>query len=342
MIFFNIKIIPYTLLLFQFLLIYGCASLNPFKENKFYYKNGYQNVRLHSENENVRNLHPVKIDPVRVEGALKLILTKYGPKTESLFQDNKILAYSIAISEALGEAKPNQDVIFTQEGWYKKKSLSNNLVTSGRLFYNKNGLNVIFGSVMRQGTLSETDPMLSHGVNPDLIKNPYAPGSRYQTIKSGYTLTTIPNSGVFRPKEAKGRVDWLVFTPKALSARSDLTFDQKKFSTASNFQVQGLRNELNTLKRELQNIRQNQQNSYNPGYGNYYVPRQRYNAPLPPYGYFPNPNYQYPAQQNSQIIQQTPANKSNRQISLKSLDSMRQRGLISEETYIKKVQELGY
>ena len=76
--------------------------------------------------------------------------------------------------------------------------------------------------------MSETDPMLSHGVNPDLKKNPYAPGSRYQTIKSKYILTTIPNSGVFRPKEAKGRVDWLVFTPKALTARSDLTFDQKK------------------------------------------------------------------------------------------------------------------
>ena len=97
--------------------------------------------------------------------------------------------------------------------------------------------------------MSETDPMLSHGVNPDLKKNPYAPGSRYQTIKSKYILTTIPNSGVFRPKEARGRVDWLVFTPKALTARSDLTFDQKKFSTASNFQVQGLRNELNTLKK---------------------------------------------------------------------------------------------
>ena len=42
-------------------------------------------------------------------------------------------------------------------------------------------------------------------------KNPYAPGSRYQTIKSKNVLTTIPNSGVFRPKEAKGRRDWLVF-----------------------------------------------------------------------------------------------------------------------------------
>jgi hypothetical protein len=68
--------------------------------------------------------------------------------------------------------------------------------------------------------------------------------------------------------------------------------------------------------------------------------RQQYNVPPPPYGYYPNPNYQYPNQGNSQVNRQIPNN--NRQISLKSLESMRQRGLISEETYIKKVQELGY
>ena len=174
--------------LFLLLSIYNCSSLNLFEDNKFYYKNGYQRVKLHSENDNIRNVHPVKIDPLRIEGALKLILTKYGPKAESLFQDAKILSYSIAISEALTEAKPNQDVVFTQEGWYRKKAISNNLVTSGRLFYNKNGLNIIFGSVMRKGALSETDPLLSPAVNPDLKTNPYAPGSRYQTIKSKYIL----------------------------------------------------------------------------------------------------------------------------------------------------------
>jgi hypothetical protein len=73
------------------------------------------------------------------------------------------------------------------------------------------------------------------------------------------------------------------------------------------------------------------------------MPRQQYNMPPPPpppYGYYPNQYYNYPIQQNSQVNQQVP--KNNRQISLKSLESMRQRGLISEETYIKKVQELGY
>ena len=150
----------------------NCSSLNFFEDNKFYYKNGYQRVQLHIENESIRNLHPVKLDPLRIEGALKLIITKYGPKAEAIFQEDKILPYSIAISEALLEAKSNQDVVFTIEGWFKKKSLSDNRVTSGRIFYNKNGLNIIFGSVMRKGNLSETDPMLSHGVNPNLQENP--------------------------------------------------------------------------------------------------------------------------------------------------------------------------
>jgi len=323
-------------------LITSCSSLNFFEDNKFYYKNGFQRVQLHSENKSVRNIHPVKIDPLRLEGALKLIITKYGPKAESLFQEDKLLPYSISISEALLEAKPNQDVVFTVEGWFKKKALSDNRVTSGRIFYNKNGLNIIFGSVMRKGNMSETDPMLSHGINPDLDKNPYAPGSRFQSIKSAYMLTTIPNSGVFRPKEARGRVDWLVFSPSALTARNALSLDQKRLSSAANFQVQGLRDELNVLKRELRNLR-------GTGYPNYYNNNPNY-VYRPPNGYVQQqmrannyPNYPYPPQ-NYQMPQnyQAPRNDPNKQISLKSLESMRERGLISEETYVDKLKELGF
>ena len=55
--------------------------LNLFEDNKFYYKNGYQRVQLHSENDNVRNIHPVKIDPLRIEGALKLNINKIWSKS---------------------------------------------------------------------------------------------------------------------------------------------------------------------------------------------------------------------------------------------------------------------
>ncbi len=336
----RIKKILFILL---FVSLSSCSTLNPFKDNKFYYKNGYQRVQLDVENENVKNIHPIKINPLKIEGALKLIITKWGPKSQTLFQKQKYLPYSVAISEALEEAKPNQDVVFTIEGWYRKKTLSENRVTSGRVFYNKNGLNIIFGSIMRKGNMSDTDPMVSAGVNPDLAKNPYVPGSRYKTVKSEFLLSTIPNSGVFRPKEAKGRADWLVFTGKALQARGELTADQRKFATGANIQVQGLRDEVQQLKRELQSLRSPRQ----PGFYGY--PQYQYGArppyqqppaqgaypyypPAPPYGYQAPPQQQYFPSQRPQT----------NNLSLKSLESMRERGLISEENYLKKLKELGY
>ena len=66
----------------------------------------------------------------------------------------------LLLVKLLAEAKSNQDVVFTVEGWYRKKTLSENRVTSGRVFYNKNGLNIIFGSIMRKGNISDTDPMV--------------------------------------------------------------------------------------------------------------------------------------------------------------------------------------
>ena len=322
----------------------SCSSLNPFKDNKFYYKNGYQRVQLDVENENIRNIHPVKINPLKIEGALKLIVTKYGAKSETLFQKDKFLPYSVAISEALTEAKSNQDVVFTVEGWYKKKTLSDNRVTSGRVFYNKNGLNIIFGSIMRKGNMSDTDPMLSAGINPDLRKNPYVPGSRYQSVRSEFLLSTIPNSGVFRPKEAKGRADWLVFTRKALQARDHLTSDQRKFATGANIQVQGLRDEVQQLKRELQSMR-NPQQIVPYGYPQYQYQAPLYQQPRPyppqqggyPY-YPPAPQYGYPQQQQYYPTQKPNTNN----LTLKSLEKMRERGLISEENYLKKLKEFGY
>ena len=329
-----------------FIILSSCSSYNLFEENKFYYKNGYQRVQLDIENESIRNIHPVKINPLKIEGALKLVITKYGAKSETLFQKNKILPYSVSISEALADAKSNQDVVFTIEGWYKKKTLSDNRVTSGRVFYNKNGLNIIFGSIMRKGNMSETDPMLSSGINPDLRKNPYVPGSRYQSVRSEFILSTIPNSGVFRPKEAKGRADWLVFSGKALQARDDLTADQRKFATGANIQVQGLRDEVQKLRSELQSLRYPRQ-PVPYGYPQYqygtmpspyqqppaYPPQQR------AYPYYPPPySNQAPPPQQYYPVQKSQTNN----LSLKSLEKMRERGLISEENYLKKLKELGY
>ena len=56
-----------------------------------------------------------------------------------------------------------------------------------------------------------------------------------------------------------------------------------------------------------------------------------YPPPQPPYGYQVPPQQYYPVQK--------PQTKN---LSLKSLEKMRERGLISEENYLKKLKELGY
>ena len=78
------------LFLFLILMLSSCSSvLDILEDNKFYYKNGYQRVQLDIENENTKNIHPVKIEASRIEGALKLILTRFGNKPQLLFLTKK-------------------------------------------------------------------------------------------------------------------------------------------------------------------------------------------------------------------------------------------------------------
>ena len=342
------KILHITILFF----LVGCSSINIFEDNKYYYKSGYQRVQLDSEDKRIKNIHPININSTSIEGALKLVITTYGGKPQALFPDDRIYSYSKAISEALKEAEPDEDVVFTIEGWYKQKGLSANKVTSGRIFYNKSGLNLIFGSILREGNISETDPMLSGAINPDLKRNPYAPGSRFQTINNKYRLSALPNSGVFRPSVAKNRKDWLVFSSNALRPRRSLSRQEQTMALRSNIAVEQLKQQLQDLRRELRSVK----NPYQQN-GRYYPPPQatQYNSPYiqRPYdmnnqGPYPN-NYIYsqPGTNNQGNYQQNSVvqprnNIPNNQITLKSLESMRERGLISEENYFKKLKELGY
>ena len=325
--------------LFLFFIIASCSTVSDFlTENKFYYKSGYNRVQLDIEDKRIKNAHPIMIDPTRIEGALKLVLTRFGGKPQQLFTERKVFDYAAAISEALAEAKPNQDVVFTIEGWYTQKGLSDNRVTSGRIFYNQSGLNLIFGSILRKGAIHETDPMLSAGLERDLKKNPYSPGSRFQTIRNKFRLSALPNSGVFRPAAAKKRPDWLVFTKKALRPRGFLSTGEQNIALRSNIEVENLRSELQSLKKELRSISRpnSQRYQYPPNYRQtpYNMNVQRPYNNQPPYPNQPNTGYYNQNAQNN--------NSYENQLSLKSLESMRERGLISEESYLKKLKELGY
>ncbi|MEL0246751.1 MAG: hypothetical protein VW954_06025 [Alphaproteobacteria bacterium] len=325
---------------------------NLISSDEILFLSAYENVKIVEQDSQStgQNSHPVNISEERVEGALKLLLFRVGNNTKSLFPGKKLEIISYNISKGLSKANKNQDVVFTMEDWYSGlpgTRLKDNRVVSGRVFYNKDGLNVIFGSVLRKGFQSTTDPMLVSR-NPDLKTNPYVPGSRSFSVKNPFALAVPPNSGIMKPRVAKGRADWIILTSKSLVARSNLSENDRKAARTSNIEVQGLKSEVQQLRQELQSLRSpNQQFRYN---AQPYPYQQPYPYPYPyqqqPYPYQqPNYAYPYPNQniyQNQQYGQPRPKVSPNNQLSLKQLENMRSRGLISEESYLKKLKELGY
>ena len=339
-----IKIINYKIVL-SFLFLCSCSINETFQStfgSKFFYKSGHEAVRLANQDvKTIKNIHPINIPMEKVEGALRLILIKEKNTSHQLFDERDLSNYSRAISDALREAKPHQDVIITVEGWYKAKYIKNNHVSSARIFYNRKGLNIIFGSIMRKGIVHETDALVAATVNPDLKKNPYVPGSRTKSIKNPYALTAPINSGVFRPKEARNRVDWLVFTPKALRSRGPISVEDRRLAYRSNIEVQNFRNELNKLKAELRNFRNNRNLNYSNQYNNpkyqYYENKSKYIQPRYNYPYnqryFESPNI-------SQNSNQRITNSSIRNAKINEVINLRKRGLISKEEFDQRIKNL--
>ncbi len=349
-------------ILITLLFLNSCSSVpdaitGMFTDEKVLFLSAYENVKVVEQDSNLsgKNIHPVNVSGDRIEGALKLLLYRVGKKTSSLFPDNKLKVITDSISKGLTIAKSNEDVIFTIESWYADlpgTRLKDNRVVSGRVFYNKDGLNVIFGSVLREGFQSTTDPMLQSR-NPDLEKNPYMPGSRLVSVRNPFALAVPPNSGILKPRIAKGRVDWIVLSNKSLIPRADISESQRKLARSSNIEVQGLKNEVEQLRQELRSLRSPNQRYQYPPQGNVYNRQTniqpygyqyRYPSPYPyPYPYpqpYQNPNQQAYPNLNNQTIQNQ--GQASRELSLKSLENMRSRGLISEESYLRKLKELGY
>ena len=325
----------------------GCSSLEDiFIDSNVLYLSNYENVKVVPQDSNLTgpNQHPIQVSSDRIDGALKLLLIRVGKKTQSLFPDEKLSVVTDAIERGLSKAGPKEDVVFTIESWYSGlpgTRLKDNRVVSGRIFYNKDGLNVIFGSVLRKGFQSTTDPMLVSR-NPDLKKNPYVPGSRIISVQNPFAIAAPPNSGIVRPRIAKRRADWIVLTRNSLVARGGLTENERKMARSSNIEMQGLRDELQQLKKELRSMR-NPNQMYNQ-YGNRaYTGYPQNMQPQPPYPYYQyrypqpyqNPNQYYPRQQQPPV-------RPTSELTFKSLENMRSRGLISEENYLKKLKELGY
>lgn len=215
-------------------------------------------VRLEARDGGSPNNQPIKLSRERIKGALRNVFVRLTIKDNptSLFTEVDLQTLGRYIEEGLEKASPDQDVTFAIESWHKGFfGLKSNKIITGRLFYINNHLNLIFGSVMRDGPMHEGYGELS-ARNPDIRLNPYVPGLRAISVKMNAILSTAPNSGVLRA--AKNRPDWLVFPPQALVDRGPVGAPGKRAypSAAATGNYLQLREEVNRLKQELRQGRQ--------------------------------------------------------------------------------------
>ena len=347
----NKYILKFFLISFCFLILNGCSNINNiFKSEKTFYRSEAEIIQITEIDKGAKpNQHPINLSEDRIEGALHLVLLKKGNSTVPLFNEKKIITLAKKLSKALKKAKPDEDIIFSMEDWFNNDEIRNtlnfsqNFITSGRVFFSKNKLNLIFGSIMRKGRMSP-DPMIKK-INEDHSSNPYIPGSRNSSVKNSWGLAAPPNAGVFRPLEAKNRRDWLVFSIKALQPRGETTQKERISAGKAGIEVQGLRAEVQQLRNELRQM----SNQYSP---NYQYPQ---NFKYPPNYQNPN-NYQYPPNYQYQRNYQYPQSysypnnydqygnfsKNSYTSEIKNLKILRKRGLISEEDYQKRLRNLKY
>ena len=215
-------------------------------------------VRLEARDGGSPNNQPIKLSRNRINGALRNVFVRLTRKDSPtpLFSEVDLQILGRYFEEGLEKASPNQDLTFATESWHKGFfGLKTNKIITGRLFYLNNHLNLIFGSVMRDGPMHEGYGELS-ARNPDVRLNPYVPGLRTIKVKMNAILSTAPNSGILRA--ATNRPDWLVFPSQALVDRGVGAPGRRAYPTAAaTGDYLKLREEVNRLKQELHQGRQN-------------------------------------------------------------------------------------
>lgn len=167
------------------------------------------------------NQHPATINRDRIRHALKLVRFRQSSNDDwtNLFTKENLTFLGAYIEQGLAKASPTQDVTFAMESWHRFLfGIRSDIVITGRVFYANGQLNLIFGRIGPTNKKSDSKAELS-ARNKDIRLFPYVPGLRGVEVASGISFSAPPGSGVFRPAGTK-RSDWLIFSNKALSLGS--------------------------------------------------------------------------------------------------------------------------
>jgi len=185
------------------------------------WKSGGQYVRVQpqdpvEEGDKSKNDHPIGISGPWISDELHLLQVKSGSKNRpiTLFTKDNLAVLGRYLSEGLREATPRQDVTFAVT---RRGPNDDPLVTTGRVFFAANRLNIIFGSILIDGAGYDGNPEVYSTYDNPTVRV-YSPGSRTIGVHQTAVLTVPPGSGIYRAA-GRDRSDWIVIAPQAMAVR---------------------------------------------------------------------------------------------------------------------------
>jgi hypothetical protein len=157
------------------------------------------------------NAHPVKLSVKEIQsllGSLEVRLAE-GDQPVPVFTDAELAILGDAVSKALAEASPHQDVVVAIAGYHGVMfgTLKVRRLTTGRIFFQDEKLHVIFREI--QGEYDDKEDRRMH---------PLVPGSRLAPQAHMWRLALTP--GVeFVQSRGTLRSDWVAIDTETVLAR---------------------------------------------------------------------------------------------------------------------------
>ena len=266
------------------------------------------------------NNHPIKISEDVLRKMLKQLSYKYDRSEPEipLFSKKGLLLLTEYVPKALMTAKPNEDITFVVKGNHSSArwSFKEERLSSGRLFVANNQLNLIMGSI--QVNLQPTLDEQYMGNVWETTKLSYDIGHRGKKAEfEGLILVYNQNKGIHR--KSNERKDWFVFTNTAYKQAKETIDYDKTGKEQQRKQYQTLQQQIDSLQKQLNKPSRQEPRRTAP-------PPQQIQKKLP-----------------RPVISKKPKNNNDPLVTeqrLKTIDNLYKKGILSEEEYKRKRNEI--
>ena len=272
--------------------------------------------KIEKKTETLNN-HPIKISEDILRTMLKQLSYKYDRDEAEipLFSNKELLLLTEHVPKALMTAKPSEDITFVIKGPHSsaRSNFKEDRLTAGRLFVANNQLNLIIGAV--QLSLQPTLGERYAGNVWETANLVYDTGRRIKATEfEGLIVVYNQNKkGIYR--KTNKRKDWFVFTNAAYkSAKEEINV--KKLPKE---QYKTLQQQIDSLQKQL-----NKQ------------PSQQRNVPSPS----PQPS---PQKKKEPVVSKKQTSKDKSRVleqRLNTIDNLYKKGILSEEEYQRKRNEI--